>query len=80
MLFSVALGVALSVTSLTLGFHLGSKNPHGHSSSTPTLEEKEKLPDPTTLEEDEYEDEDEEMADGDLSAVQAGFMEQCKLV
>jgi PTH2 family peptidyl-tRNA hydrolase len=26
------------------------------------------------------EDEDEEMADGDLSTVRAGFMEQCKLV
>lgn len=82
------IGLLVSVTSLGLGFRLGSQRSIIHTSK-PSLREERLHPPPqehnTTeqKDEDEYdddEDEDEELADGDLAAVQAGFTEQCKLV
>ncbi|KAF8078363.1 peptidyl-tRNA hydrolase 2 [Lyophyllum atratum] len=65
----IALAVVLSVTSLGLGFHVGSQRSI-QSNDAPTTE--------TPVEDNE--DEAEDIADGDLSAIRAGFMGQCKLV
>jgi len=55
----------LSATSLGIGFYLGSHSPP-----------------PTTPPEshDDGDSDDEEIPDGDLSAIKAGFLEPCKLV
>lgn len=59
---------------MSVGYHFGSQ-----SVSAPTIK-----PPTSGIEvqgtEENSEDEDEEIADGDLSAIQAGFLEQCKLV
>lgn len=56
------------MTSLGLGFHLGSRRAN--------------LPQRTgeRQAENQEEDESEGVSDGDLALVEAGFMEQCKLV
>ncbi|GLB36394.1 putative peptidyl-trna hydrolase [Lyophyllum shimeji] len=65
-----ALAVVLSVTSLGFGFHLGSQR-------TPFPKDANTVSTPL---EDEEDDEAEAIADGDLAAIQAGFLEPCKLV
>jgi hypothetical protein len=67
---------ALIAACLSIGYHLGAQSAQ---KSTPSESEP---PEGIEVQEAEVnsEDEDEEMADGDLSAVRPGFMEQCKLV
>ena len=71
--------VALSGASLLAGYHLGKL-------SQPAIENKErndqdvKLHDVAEDERPENDESDIVDADGDLSAVQAGFMEPCKMV
>lgn len=64
----IVVALLLSVTSLGLGFHLGSRRAN--------------LPQRTgeRQAENQEEDESEGVSDGDLALVEAGFMEQCKLV
>ena len=68
----VVFTLLLSVTSLGLGFHLGSRRANALT----------RRADGRQAEKEDHldEDEDEEVSDGDLASVQAGFMEQCKLV
>lgn len=82
----VLLAGALIVASLSIGYHLGARS---HSFTSPPVEPAtEPKPEVKPVEvrevqsesEDDYDDEDEEMADGDLAAVKAGFMEPCKMV
>ncbi|RDB28696.1 putative peptidyl-tRNA hydrolase 2 [Hypsizygus marmoreus] len=73
----IALALVLSLTSLGLGYWFGSQSTSfvGHVPELP------KDTPPITIEDDnENEEEHEDIADGDLSAIQAGFLEQCKLV
>lgn len=68
----------LSITSLGLGFILGSRGVTHNEQPTPVKGEDAV---PTITEEEEHDEEDEEhITDGDLSAISAGFMEPCKLV
>lgn len=71
---TLALAAALSIVSLALGYRLGTRSAGQH---------------PPSIKSDNKEDnndygndseEEEEVADGDLSAIQAGFLEPCKLV
>lgn len=63
------------MASLSLGYHLGAR------SSIPPVQLQPPSQDIEVQEAEESDDdEDESMADGDLSAIKAGFMEQCKLV
>ncbi|KAG6911761.1 hypothetical protein DXG01_000007 [Tephrocybe rancida] len=76
----LALVVALSAVSLTIGFHLGARGVSRKSlneSSAPVV-----AGDAVTIEEgeDEEEEDGEDIADGDLSSIQAGILEPCKLV
>ncbi|KIJ68732.1 hypothetical protein HYDPIDRAFT_24985 [Hydnomerulius pinastri MD-312] len=71
--------VVLAGVSLQLGYYLGSR--FGVTNvppvtSTPEVKSEAK----PEAEESDNEDEDEELADGDLSAVQPRMMQQCKLV
>jgi hypothetical protein len=63
------------VISLGVGFHLGSRHataPHTADGRQAEIDQAEK--------EDQRDEIDEEASDGNLASVQAGFMEQCKLV
>jgi hypothetical protein len=61
------------VTSLGLGFHFGSKRT--------TLPPSRRADERQVAKEDyDDEDEDEGASDGDLASIQAGIMDQCKLV
>lgn len=71
---TVLLCGALIAAFLSIGYHLGVQSTQ-HPSSPPSdrgIEVQET--------ESDSEGEDEELADGDLSAIKPGFMEQCKLV
>jgi hypothetical protein len=61
-----------AVTSFGLGFYLGTRSVD--------LQESSDLPAKDALRDDDSEEEKDEMCDGDLSAVKAGYMEPCKLV
>lgn len=78
----VALGIFLSLSSLGLGYRLGSLTSAGTSASPVTAVEKvsETKTESAAVQEDDYDDEDEELADGDLAAISAGLLEPCKLV
>jgi PTH2 family peptidyl-tRNA hydrolase len=72
-------GLALVLTSLGIGYQLGTLN----NSNPPSID----IPEPKgTAEkaEDEKVDEDDEeledISDGDLGSISAGFLEPCKLV
>ncbi|KII93424.1 hypothetical protein PLICRDRAFT_87801 [Plicaturopsis crispa FD-325 SS-3] len=77
----IAFATALVAASLTAGYQLG-KLTRVPPSQTPNLDAKQDETEVQDVEEDEddSEDEDESAADGDLAAIQAGFMEPCKLV
>lgn len=61
----------LSATSLWLGYQLGSR---WHNNDRGQIH----IPDANRKE--DADDEQEDIADGDLAAVKAGFVERCKLV
>ncbi|KAG6902802.1 hypothetical protein C0995_011289 [Termitomyces sp. Mi166 len=79
----LALAGVISLVSLSLGFCAGARGlPFKGATSvtaTPSTTSKDVNEDATETD-DEDEDEVEEIADGDLSAVQAGTSESCKLV
>ena len=71
----VVLALLLSVTSLGLGFHFGSRRANAVPQA-PRTDKRQAV----EIDKQDDEDEDEEASDGDLALVQAGFMEQCKIV
>jgi PTH2 family peptidyl-tRNA hydrolase len=80
------LALILSLSSLGIGYELGSfttaRSRSRAQTSTPT--QVQPLPEKVELEETKTEEKDEESAedipDGDLAAVSAGFLEPCKMV
>lgn len=86
-LLAVTVAVVLSLVSLGAGYFLGARSSIPVTESIapcpPEIVEKttaptEEQPEPT--ESSDEEDDFEELADGDLSVVSAGFNEPCKLV
>lgn len=73
-MLQVATAVALSLTSLGIGYWLGVSGTGKHSAASPPADK------PLPPAPEEVESEEEDVADGDLSAVKASFMEPCKLV
>ena len=76
------MGLALVLTSLGLGYQLGTLS-NGNSAVTPSIDPKPEPKESAEKAEDENVDEDEELediADGDLGSISAGFLEPCKLV
>ena len=80
------MGLALVLTSLGIGYQLGTLS-NGTPAVTPSNDPKEIIPEHKEKAEDENidedEDEDEELediSDGDLGSITAGFLEPCKLV
>ncbi|KAL4243181.1 peptidyl-tRNA hydrolase [Abortiporus biennis] len=73
----IATLVALVVASLSVGYALGVQSKKSEVGHEKKLDKP--LPEPPTPEEDES-DEEEEAADGDLSSIKPGYLEQCKLV
>jgi hypothetical protein len=65
----------VSIASLGIGFHLGSRGVPPSPRVTEMKVSPSKLP-----VDDEDSDGAEDLADGDISSVAAGFMEPCKLV
>jgi PTH2 family peptidyl-tRNA hydrolase len=63
----------LIAASLGIGYRLGQKSTTLLPASSENIVTE-------VQEAEDSEDEDEEIADGDLSAIKAGFMEPCKLV
>jgi len=72
----VFLGGALVAASLSIGYRLGTQSINSPPPLTPDSESDVEVQEA----EEDSEDEGEEIADGDLSTIKAGFMEQCKLV
>lgn len=67
---TVALSFVLCATSLWLGYQLGSRRPDNDKGQS-------YIPEANRSEDD---DDQEDIADGDLAAVEAGFFERCKMV
>ncbi|KAL4268016.1 peptidyl-tRNA hydrolase [Pleurotus pulmonarius] len=75
-----------AAAAFALGYTVGSRGPLG--GHLPLRKAKETAPDTSKAhdddekcsESDDSEEEDESLADGDLSVIQAGFMEPCKMV
>ena len=75
------MGLALVLTSLGIGYQLGTLN----QAVTPSNDTKKNIPEPKEKTEDENVDEDEgeeleDISDGDLGSISAEFLEPCKLV
>ena len=79
-------GVALVLISLRIGYQLGTltrSNLASKDTEEPISEPKEETGKAEDVNEDEDEDEDEgldDIPDGDLASISAGFLEPCKLV
>lgn len=79
------MGLALILTSLGIGYQLGTLS-NSNPTVTPSNDAKKIISEPkemTEKAEDENIDEDEELEDipdGDLGSISAGFLEPCKLV
>ncbi|PCH33427.1 peptidyl-tRNA hydrolase II [Wolfiporia cocos MD-104 SS10] len=73
----IATAVALVATSLSVGYALGARSAAAKSSSKPGSAD---VPAQKRADEDEESDDEGDVADGDLSSVKPGFMEECKLV
>ena len=78
------MSLALVLASLGLGYQLGTlskSNPVVTPSNDTKPEPKERAEKAENVNEDEDEDEDlEDISDGDLGSISAGFLEPCKLV
>lgn len=82
---TVITAAAISLTSLAIGYHLGSRTVGATSSSQTPVDSTSTKPsalreEESASESDEEDDDDGTFADGDLSAIKAGFTEPCKLV
>ena len=79
------MGLALAIASLGIGYQLGTLS-NCNPAVTPSNDTKEFIPEPKEIAEKaegENVDEDEELEDipdGDLGSISAGFLEPCKLV
>ena len=81
------MSLALVLTSLGIGYQLGTLS-NSNPAVTPSNDTTECIPEPKEMAEktedenvDEDEDEDsEDVSDGDLGSISAGFLEPCKLV
>ncbi|KAF7437063.1 hypothetical protein PC9H_003897 [Pleurotus ostreatus] len=77
-----------AVAAFALGYTVGSRGPLNASLPRPGPDKTPLVPDSSEAhvddekhsESDDSEEEDESLADGDLSVIQAGFMEPCKMV
>ncbi|KAG5648175.1 hypothetical protein DXG03_006130 [Asterophora parasitica] len=77
--FPHALGLAVAVVAFGLGFKFGSEHPLPADERIAPPGAKQN--DQDDISEDEEEEENaEDIPDGDLSTIQAGFLEPCKLV
>jgi peptidyl-tRNA hydrolase, PTH2 family len=72
---ALVLAAILTAASISLGYHLGSRSARQHP---PSIQSNNLDSPPVDYGNDS--DDDEGVADGDLSAIQAGFLEPCKLV